>query len=109
MKLELFKHNDFKTEIYFSDYDLIHIKANKILNSYLQTLPVVYGSESQVDYVWTKQITETDTHQARLICVEEIKPENCEHRGISNNGIHHAEWICSKCGKKLKAKWGVCE
>jgi hypothetical protein len=77
-------------------------------------------SGSRVDGEWImtedicKQSKPTDTHQALLIGIEEIKPIACDHKivviseGI-NGPLENVVWGCGKCGKKLKAKWEVAE
>jgi hypothetical protein len=51
-----------------------------------------------------------DTHRARLVCIEELKPKVCEHEVQVINYTHgHPIFpltaTCARCGIKLTATW----
>lgn len=92
------------------------------LEEILQKSPVVYGHSSirlgkaPDSMLWLNyQSDDGDTHQARLICVEEIKPKECEHELDHARYPHRANcfsfsplihaMFCIKCGAKIRAKW----
>jgi hypothetical protein len=60
------------------------------------------------------------THQALLVCIEELPKKPCEHESVhdlktqtwlSEGKISSSYflWECKHCGVKLKAKWEVAE
>ena len=132
-KLMLFNPEDFKqpnflTEFIFNGSPSIEKTraaeiANKILNDYIETLPKVCGNTTERGYAWLTSSPVCESHTARLICIEEIKPKICEHkmfrvREISCAEVDKAtgqitgtspynEYICLDCNKILKPNWSV--
>lgn len=75
--------------------------ANKKLQEYLESCPVVYGN---MEYVFdTNGKEHWCTHKARLICIEEIPKEPCKHkpRWVGNMKTNE----CLKCGIEIIAEW----
>lgn len=65
------------------DTNLISItEANRIFADYVASCPVVYATmgRSAEETIWSSEQTEDekfkDTHRARLICIEELKPKD---------------------------------
>lgn len=113
--MELFKPEDFNA---ISPYDncreQISYVANKILNDYLETLPLVYSDHS--DH-WTNDHIKDDTHQARLIDIQECKPKECVHVGYLTNGdiilptypaqVPEPKYKCKYCKIDLEITWSA--
>lgn len=80
---------------------------------------VVYSSWQTYYNGWDRWTTEldNDSHKGLVVGIEKIEyPKDCAHEPIKmvltpGNGsvtVSYAnETTCSKCGKKLKAKWEV--
>ena len=55
------------------------------------------------------------THAAYLIGIEPIEKKECEHSAVvTTEALTYMHKVldyshCAKCGKKIKAKWEVCE
>lgn len=80
--------------------------ANAKLNSWLKSAVRVYGFKSDVHgFLFSYDRNDKDTHQALLVCVEELLKKECEHEirmhlGLSNDSQDY--WAdCKKCGVKL--------
>lgn len=129
-KFELFNADDFlEIEIKFcfnsniSDVSkFYHAEVAKIANGkhqkWLDQQPVVYGHHmtSTNQWIYGTELNppdaETpDTHSARLVDIQEIKPKECDHiaEGYRVDMRGFMESKCSKCGVNLKAKWEPCE
>jgi hypothetical protein len=89
--------------------------ANEMLDAYLSTLPVVFGTHAELSngaYQWRMNQCEKgfyppNTHSAYLWDLTELKPAMpCEHDPIFKEGFLY----CSKCNKSIKpATWTVAE
>lgn len=98
-------------------------KANKILNDYIETLDKVWCRNQNGSTYWVDRDYEDDSEviaTARLICIEEIKPKECEHepadvtcdipRGSPLDHTVVFKWgvaKCKYCNKTLKPNWSV--
>lgn len=54
----------------------------------------------------------SDTHKARLVCIEEIEKKQCEHKRVGlGNGFSSHTFYCTECNKSVRPKtgWEVCE
>lgn len=118
-----FKTGDFN----IIENDLAAAMAQDIFDKWLEIQPMVYGHfdpnklNGRIPAYWGPSEGDrfNDTHSARLVCIEEIKPKECEHEPVSySNGcitmpLDELRWFlannaeCKKCRKKLKAKWEV--
>lgn len=106
--------------------------ANNIFDKWLESQPIVYGRlENGNFFVPDPKLgvrsgtLAPDTHSARLVCIEEIKPKECQHipkeielsytvdgffpssiKSFSRNTSASSVFIpeCSKCGIKLILK-----
>lgn len=93
-------------------------KANRLLQERRvrvtgTTNEVKMGAIAPVRTSWHSPFeNKDDTHQALLVCIEELPKKECEHEGfVDAKGALHINWppYCLKCGVKLKAKWEVAE
>jgi hypothetical protein len=83
------------------------IAAQRIFDKWLEAQPVVYGRK----HSWHEgpqaalSADMSDTHQARLVCIEEIRPKECAH---NSRKIHvgDSEFECVLCQKIIKPKGG---
>ncbi len=81
--------------------------ANKILDSYLATLPVVYGSNGEY-YESQVSCLSSDLVSGKLWDVKPIEKKECKnHRPLSSTviGVVDLSGECGECGIKLKATW----
>lgn len=92
--------------------------ANKKLNDYLESCPVVYGHgvEAMKSANWCMNGPDFEvykhTHKARLFGIEEIK-KDCKHEPMGYydlNGTKHIDAVkkesrCTFCGVELVATW----
>lgn len=115
MKLNLFKPIDFYNIQWegTSVSEYLAILANKILNDYIESLPLIYGNtlENNMDR-WLPIRESFSVNQARLICIELIEKKECEHMMIHykySNSNPVTTGVCMNCHKKLKAVWLVDE
>jgi hypothetical protein len=77
--------------------------ANRKLNEYLESCPVVYCGPSYRNK-WIECETMHTTKKARLFGIEEIKKEKCdEHWPIGS--ADPTKVICQKCGVQLVQEW----
>jgi hypothetical protein len=65
-----------------------------------------------VEWSQAQQFNGSDTHQALLIGIEPLEKKECEHEAqlvwsVMDRETGFKKVQCSKCGKKLKAKWEV--
>ncbi len=84
--------------------------ANRILDSYIATLPVVYCKQDPFFHLNTTFMKVVDkkedaTHEALLWDVKEIEKKKCEHLHLRafNRDLNEAE--CADCEIKVKATW----
>ncbi len=85
-------------------------------DKWLSEQPMVYGCDV-VGSQWSKGQFSIDTHQARLVCIEEIKPKECEHKPLVNYdpgrfGLiieYRSDMKCHQCGKRIKVTFEECE
>lgn len=86
----------------------------------IEKMPVVYGAKPDEGWIMSEVNSESvlDDYRARLAFIEIIKkeePKECDHSVEAKSfvkcflGDDDASMLCKKCGKKLKAKWEVCE
>jgi hypothetical protein len=114
-----FTPNDFPGEMVYCAQQASDL-ANKALERMLSECPVVYGQVKNIDgnltdkqYWCATQIGNNgETHTARLVNIEELKPKVCEQHTplyIEGSGFGSSivlkNNVCSKCGKKLEATW----
>lgn len=116
MKL-IFKPEDFRSGDYSEIEDGVHIvrdfvateRAQAKFDKWLDEQPVVYSHQTGHNWHTREYAAQSATHQARLVCIEEIKSKICEHEPNAievHAGILYAmENKCKHCGVKLKAKW----
>ncbi len=118
MKLEIFKPSDFDKLIYdqytWEPTDTLKPILCEFVNRKIQD----YFESNSVEVFFKKSgdefhhigltKVESDSHTARLICIEEIKRE-CEHEPEIVTNFEDRSWFeCVKCGQKLKPKtWEV--
>lgn len=112
-----FEANDFAgpTEtIDHISWDDAAIVANHKFDQWLSEQQVVYGSLVLPPHekpIWGAPIG-CDTHKARLVCIEELKPKECPLHlpAYTNEGQWDPDRLeCGNCGKRLKASWSVDE
>lgn len=112
--IELFNVSDFD-EVFFgqiigkSQHDCA-VTANAKLNDWLKSAVRVYGSANHNGAIFNWETFDGDdgenTHQALLVCVEELPKKYCEHEirmhlGLSSDAQDF--WAdCKKCGIKLQ-------
>jgi hypothetical protein len=77
-------------------------RAQQIFEDWIRNnSKVVYGLKDTWVIEWQPDIY--STHQALLICIEEIEKKECEHRGIHHKTRDASEgYHCILCGKDLK-------
>lgn len=86
-------------------------KANEKLAKLVEDWPVVTGIFATNSIFGSgENSSENDTHIARLAFIELIEKKECEHlpklwQWDLNDESMYAK--CRKCGRKLKAKWGL--
>lgn len=104
--MELFKHDDFN-DCWCKD-DIAYA-ANKKLNDYLASCPVVYGQgvEAMKSAIWCMNGPDFEvyrhTHKARLFGIEEIK-KDCKHEpDWEEEGTGRP--YCIHCNVELVAEW----
>lgn len=118
MKLNLFSASDFQNVTFYPingetvDENNILIGVanlcNRLLNERLVEKGVrVYNWNPSNIWDTVKLPDDKPTHQALLIAIEPIE-KACVHRGSPSRDENEV-WYCSRCGKKLKANWQVCE
>lgn len=96
--------------------------ANRRFEAWLKEQPVVYGHDLNGECeTWNfahyrdNYPATSDTHTARLVCIEEIKREPCKHEPrteIYNEGFNDFRVFmddCKHCGVKLVAEWKAAE
>ncbi len=120
--IKFFKPTDFgqgscatlKLELY---YDNPYEVANKA-NALLQERGVrVTGTWDNGRHICTVPfgaiLGATDTHQALLVCIEEIEKKDCVHEPESyfdsRFGVYYGTPKCKHCGLLLTPKWEVAE
>lgn len=92
--------------------------AQDLFDKWLISQPAVYGRPDYRTLAQSWHSTHSnfrgmkpfeDTHTARLVCVEEIKSEECEHEIISFRedvkNFYLTSVFCLKCNKKLKVSF----
>lgn len=113
-------------EPYKDEYNHEAVVPAKKLEKILEGAPLVFGYSNMGagipsdSYGWGhhfhSQRDNSDTHSARLLLIEEIRAEKCDHipgdidRSTINvsNGLLHVpldQLKCKHCGKKLRAEW----
>lgn len=104
-KVELFKPEDFDGAECYSNF------ANKKLQKYLESCPVVYGYRYETGAIECKHHkSDGDNFKARLAFIEEL-PKPCKHepRIISGKDFGVSIFLqnntCRYCGVKLEAEW----
>lgn len=111
-KLEIFKPEDFNypdKSIYGCRLTMAEI-ANAKLNTYLESLPVVYIHIDEHGFYECEGGLENATHTARLIAIEETEKEPCVHQSDFKSYSEYESTInafCKHCGVKLKATWSA--
>ncbi len=90
--------------------------CQRIFEEWLEDQPVVYGRKETGSTDGLCGFAELrysyDTHKARLVCVEPIKPEECEHptKSILSPNISFDLFRCLECGHFIKPKgWEIIE
>lgn len=110
LPIKFFKPEYFNSIVgeYNSKEETLEILAD-IANRILTERGVrVYGHEDSRGYVMCSSSFPENTHQALLVCIEELPKKECEHAPIitlKNAPSDLDDWACSKCGAKLRAKW----
>lgn len=110
--MKLFKPEDFGGAYenqYTARLDAIGVTdiANTKLQEWLDAAPTVYGTiDISEPKFWGEKKFGSDTHSAKLVCLEEIKKECTEHE-VVNVCIEGAliRAVCKHCGAELKATW----
>lgn len=90
-------------DIHPRDGEYVCNRAQEIFDKWPESQPVVYGSPIEAGSIrcWSDNLDEEgDTHTARLVDIQEIKPKKCEHTPYNRPFIG---WVCATCEKKLKA------
>ncbi len=95
--------------------------AQDKFDKWLSEQPVVFGIKIQHEYYAAQTVHKEgfDTHQARLVDIQPIEKEKCEHEPDLILGVpRDAKFImgkkltiegepsCKHCGIKLRAVWG---
>lgn len=126
MKLNIFKHSDFVINKMPVAEHNISVRsatdiANKKLNEWIEKNGIkVFGQQGVYS---DNNNCLTDTHQALLICIEELPKKECEHemeiiypisvmRDNETNSIldyRRPNFRCAKCKAKLKVTWEIAE
>jgi hypothetical protein len=76
--------------------------AQKAFDDWLEEQTVVYICDHELKTLHFVEPVDA-THTARLVCIEEIKPKECEHIPIERLDYRIE---CLNCGCELKATWG---
>lgn len=108
---DFFKPEDFEpSEGGYSLYELAANIANEKLNELIKCSPTIYNRPGE--YLCRQ---ENATHRAKMMFIEEIKKEPCNHEPIlySVNAIFRPEgrlpsdehYRCKHCGVELVAEW----
>lgn len=120
-----FKEEDFYSRNFFQHFagseisgKLIYVRdaaqyAQELFDKWLESQTKVYSKQNK-DFWHPEQINPLgrfDTHTARLVDIQEIKKEKCEHEPFVNNdpgryGVfinYGPNMSCHKCGVRLKA------
>lgn len=125
--MKLFKQEDFEKDVrllHQGHGDIPYIStplasniANKKLKEWLDNSRTLYASKD-TEWQWTEYQDDSDTHTAKLVCIEEIKKECKEHEPVPyrfsfivNNVAEVKNWKdsfkCKHCGVHLVAEWKV--
>lgn len=111
---EFFKPEDFKGlfhEPVVDPYISIYIQAaNKKLNEYLESCPVVLQEKDNSKWVIDYGVYRMHffSKKARLFGIEEIKKEKCEHiphQQVFIEGSYSQKFKCKLCHVELIATW----
>lgn len=88
-----------------ADREVMAKRANAKLKKLIDESPVVYGNSSDIDS-FTENKSKHDTHNAKLMFVEEIVKEPCKHQ-INPEDINPSKTkgTCLLCGIELVAEW----
>ncbi len=85
-------------------------------DAWLAEQPVVYGREtpSTIGVVsWGIYKEHADNHQARLVDIQPLVKEKCEHKDVHFKTPLHGNKMdnayCHTCGIKLRATWSEAE
>ena len=79
-------------------------RAQKAFDEWLENQNVVYGNPKTF---FKSYVNPEDTHKARLVCFEELKP--CAHEKVYINLVPNdktPDFYCKNCNKQLKPKNG---
>ncbi len=120
---EMFEHDEADLKFFTAGKLKAAELAQAAFDKWLSEQPVVYGAPDKDGRLWSSYQRDenkhiailsdfiNDTHQARLVCVEEIQKKECEHIITAHLGTEsHGTWYeCRKCDKRLKAEWTVIE
>lgn len=100
------------------DKSEIAVLANAALKEWLDAAPLVYGVAAADGQVlsFMKQKGPAFTHQARLVCIEEIVKAPCKHAPLdvavqigpytkSVTFDYSSDSKCKHCGVELVAEW----
>lgn len=91
--------------------------AQAAFDKWLGEQQVVYGQKNKYGIMeWGQYSDEemeietpslTDTHRARLICIEELAPKVCTHEnvGLGRTPAGKSSYLCVDCNKTLKPNW----
>lgn len=96
-------------------YNWAASRANAKLNAEIKTWPVVtgqvIGQGTVLRFFGNEPNNETDTHTARLACIEKIKPKECEHDPVVKIDTCGRWWAyCKGCDVVLRpTKWVATE
>lgn len=107
-KVEMFKTEDFAD--CFTDSHAAE-NANRIITE--RGVRVSGVLDQQGNWFFNQLNLASHTHQALLVCIEELPKKKCEHEPadgivhIINSGTEYNP--CKRCGVKLKAKWEVAD
>jgi hypothetical protein len=99
----------------YRDAHMVSEKAQALHDAWLDAQPVVYGYEDPTEHDitdWnTGESSDSQTHRARLVCIEEIEKKPCKHEPDIKepNVASHVPSIlrCKLCHVALKTKWEV--
>ncbi len=114
---DFFKKEDFEIRPDYNERAEAARIANAKLQQLIESSPVVYGRNSRM---WATirsmpgtnngMTIEPETHKARLMFIEELPKESCEHRGQIieykfGNPTMPLRAKCTQCGVELVATW----